>query len=141
MAAVLFILAKEIDHDPRLLFKLAGADIFLSDTENENILIRQEQPVPAYLKKRETGTLQQLSFPPEKRLQFPLRESYLPLISDILPKNSSFTDSGFIIRLTEFYHTVITQYSLNFYKSEERIYEDDKKNISPFVFSKITFPF
>ena len=137
MAAVLFILAKEIDHDPRLLFKLAGADIFLSDTENENILIRQEQPVPAYLKKRETDALYQLHFPPEKRLQFPLRESYLPLISDILPKKPSFTDSGFIIRLTEFYHTAITQYSLNFYKSEERIYEDDKKNISPFVFSKM----
>ena len=63
MAAVLFLLAKEIDHDPRLLFKLAGFDIDsinVPETEvfekggTQKLGLLQEQPIPLSLRRNET---------------------------------------------------------------------------------------
>ena len=133
MAAVLFILAKEIDHDPRLLFSLAGFDLFSAHSENEGVPIKQEQPVPLYLKKEKNAP----SCTPKKALHFQVGESYLPLITNILPENPSFADSGFIVKLTEFYHKAAVYYSIHFYDSKTHENKEDGENISPFLFSEI----
>ena len=150
MAAVLFLLAKEIDHDPRLLFKLAGFDLttvhISEDAETGQFVPLQEHPVPLILRKTElkkilAGTDSVLLSEP---LRFELGESYLPLITNILPNTPNFTSPDFIIKLTEFYHKAIFNYGINFYADEEKklktgsLKQDTQKTaLNPFLFSAI----
>lgn len=134
MAAVLFILAKEIDHDPRLLFELAGFDLKGINLEEniEVIDIRQEDPIPQFLKTKYKNKKTEFD---NNKFNFQLKESYLTLITKVLPQNPSFSSSDFIIKLTEFYHTAILHYGMDFYKTE-RI-KSTKKTVNPFLFAKI----
>ncbi|UTC67050.1 MULTISPECIES: DEAD/DEAH box helicase [unclassified Treponema] len=159
MAAVLFLLAKEIDHDPRLLFKLAGFDLDsvnipegaasknAGPEKERNFTLLQEHPVPLSLRKNETLTEASLTSdssgnreaasPPELTapLKFSLGESYLPLISGILPPEPNFTSSDFIIKLTEFYHKAVLNYGLNFYSQEKQ--GEKEKSVNPFLFARV----
>lgn len=150
MAAVLFLLAKEIDHDPRLLFKLAGFDLTAihvsGDAEAVQFIPLQEQPIPLILRKTElkkTITDGDTGLPLEP-LRFELGESYLPLITNILPNTPNFTSPDFIVKLTEFYHKAIFNYGINFYAGEEKklkavpLKQDTEKlALNPFLFSEI----
>ena len=129
MAAVLFLLAKEIDHDPRLLFKLADFDIDsinVPETEvfekggTQKLGLLQEHPVPLSLRKNETlketadlsssSSVNEVAHHPcelQSPLRFSLGESYLPLITNILPPEPNYSSSDFIIKLTEFYHKAV----------------------------------
>ncbi|WP_024467311.1 DEAD/DEAH box helicase [Treponema pedis] len=171
IAAVLFLLAKEIDHDPRLLFKLAGFDLSSVNTPEDftetQFVPLQEQPVPLALRKtrlKKTGLKKNTAenggiktacssvfdvendteFKSEKPLRFELGESYLPLITNILPPEPAFSSSDFIIKLTEFYHKAVFNYGLNIYENEAKKIKrsslkfNEKENpINPYLFSTI----
>ena len=159
MAAVLFLLAKEIDHDPRLLFKLVGFDIDsinVPETEafekggTQKLSLLQEHPVPLTLRKNETlneaadlssdssvSETAHNSCELQSPLKFSLGESYLPLITNILPPEPNFTSSDFIIKLTEFYHKAVLNYGLNFYSQEKQSEKQEEKSVNPFLFARI----
>lgn len=144
MAAVLYLLAKEIDHDPRLLFKLAGFDlgsVKISDEDDEFKFIPSiEPPVPTSLRKQnDTTSKEQITKP----LSFEVGESYIPLIQTILSEKQNFTSNNFIINLVEFYHKAIYNYGFSFYEQESKhkkdlkTKEENESTISPFLFSTI----
>ena len=195
IAAVLYIVSKEIDHDPRLLFQLAGIDLqafrqklldekggvqaaadvlkyrFSSEkiaqaektaaapeepaqdlsqygkaavqleeyahpipvtlrcplTASEHQILRHSLPETARLPKRipaqlpaEEQTLLPAGSPQYARLpHFSLQESYLPLITALLPSTVPFYGGGFAAVLTGLYHQLITVQNRRFDMSLE----------------------
>ncbi len=173
IAAVLYILAKEIDHDPRLLFQLAGIDLAelrekilpaAGDMSAEPALtvvseqgaspadttaaddtaaletpatgnastagaqrkMRQsgaagaaakasplpvpsepeyEHPVPLSLRRSDEPALDI----PAELPRFPLEESFLPLISALLPPFAPFYDDDLVAAFKELYHKLIVR--------------------------------
>ena len=97
MAALYYIIAKEIDADPHLLFRLRGMDL-----EERFGGAAVHQYVPPF----------EITFSTQKALQGgitakPLELEYIPpcqeLISALLPEVSSFSDKNFSSVLAEFY--------------------------------------
>ncbi|WP_024752946.1 DEAD/DEAH box helicase [Treponema phagedenis] len=165
MAAVLYILAKEIDHDPRLLFQLAGVDLSkieiadsaygeapdAEDSENDTPAeksravqkesafasgqeVRSKHPVPLSLRKPEQLQVHDGSADDQTNLTaqegqiktldellsneqnlFSSGESYLTLITSMLPKETSFYSGNLIAAFTDFYHTSIKTLQRDFY--------------------------
>ena len=168
IAAVLYILAKEIDHDPRLLFQLAGIDLAelrekilpaAGDMSAEPALTAvPEQGVSpaddtavletpatgnsstagAQRKTRQSGaagtaanvpplavsaeseyehpvtlSLRRSDEPaqdvPAELPRFPLEESFLPLISALLPPLTPFYDDDLVAAFKELYHKLIVR--------------------------------
>lgn len=138
IAAVLFILAREIDFDPRLIFQIAGFDLNKVTADgisgktaadgivfeagstaaplNPETALTFEEPVPISIKNKKTiSEILQTEENPQQLLHFPSGESYLPLITGFLPPAPIFSKSDFIIKLTEAYHTALFAYDFNFY--------------------------
>ena len=163
IAAVLYILAKEIDHDPRLLFQLAGIDLaelrekLRTTAENTPIAPEQagyaaapsmtdapvtentsaaanprktpqsgaaakaapldvpaeseyEHPVPLSLRRADESA-QDI---PAELPRFPLEESFLPLISALLPPFAPFYDDDLVAAFKELYHKLIIRQNKEF---------------------------
>ena len=152
IAAVLYILAKEIDHDPRLLFQLAGIDLAelrekfkpatpeqagyaanpsMTDapaTGNNSAAnprkapqsgagknrspaeSEYEHPVPLSLR-RSDEPAQDV---PAELPRFPLEESFLPLISALLPPFAPFYDDDLVAAFKELYHKLIIRQNKEF---------------------------
>ena len=173
IAAVLYILAKEIDHDPRLLFQLAGIDLAelrekilpaagdmsaepaltavpeqgVSPADDTAVLetpatgnsstagaqrkTRQsnaagtaanvpplavsaeseyEHPVPLSLRR----TDEPAQDVPAELPHFPLEESFLPLISALLPPLTPFYDDDLVAAFKELYHKLIVRQNTAF---------------------------
>ena len=158
IAAVLYILAKEIDHDPRLLFQLAGIDLAelrekilpaAGDMSAEPSLtaVPEQGASPAtdnaptagaQRKTRQSGaagtaanvpplavsaeseyehpvtlSLRRSDEPaqdvPAELPRFPLEESFLPLISALLPPLTPFYDDDLVAAFKELYHKLIVR--------------------------------
>jgi uncharacterized Zn finger protein len=96
MAAVYYLLAREIDQDPRILFALRGLE--LRDLE-----LRESDPIEWRLAaKPEEGFI-----PLEEGESFPFpagNENYSALIAALLPKETSFADGDFAASLIGLYH-------------------------------------
>lgn len=163
IAATLYIVSKEIDHDPRLLFQLAGFDLCafrqqlsgtsenppsVTDTKPEtepadsgkkskktagaaDILLEEYlHPIPVTLRcpiavssKNPPATqaentlpaaeyIEQLNVPETLELldelpHFALQESYMPLITALLPSAAQFYSGDFTALLTGLYHHLI----------------------------------
>ena len=196
IAAVLYILAKEIDHDPRLLFQLAGIDLAelrekilpaagdmsaepaltvvpeqgasptagtavvetpnadtvaaggtiagqVSDTALETPATGDATTVGAQRKARQSGAagtaanVSPLAMPSEPEYEhpvplslrrsdepaldvpaelprFPLEESFLPLISALLPPLTPFYDDDLVAAFKELYHKLIVRQNKEF---------------------------
>ena len=165
IAAVLYILAKEIDHDPRLLFQLAGIDLAelrekilpaagdmsaepaltavpeqgVSPADDTAVLetpatgnnsaanprkapqsgagknrspaeSEYEHPVPLSLR-RSDEPAQDV---PAELPRFPLEESFLPLISALLPPFAPFYDDDLVAAFKELYHKLIIRQNKEF---------------------------
>lgn len=145
IAAVLFILAREIDFDPRLIFQIAGFDLnkvgadatsaeaFSDKTATGHsstaalpqpeTALTVEDPVPASIKNKKTvSEILRTEHSSQALLNFPSGESYLPLITGFLPPAPIFSKSDFVIKLTEAYHTALFAYDFNFYN--ERVSDE-----------------
>jgi snf2 family protein len=135
IAAVLFILSREIDFDPRLIFSIAGFDLTQNFDDNATIdrtktavcktesCVNFEQPIPAAIKNKKTiSEILQTEKSSHAILNFASGESYLPLITGFLPPSPIFSHSNLIIKLTEAYHTALFAYEFNFYG--EKISDD-----------------
>jgi len=168
IAAVLYILAKEIDHDPRLFFQLAGIDLAelrekilpaagdmstepaltvvpeqgVSPVDNtaalETPATGNSPTVGAQRKARQSGaagtaanvsplpvpsdpeyehpaplSLRRSDEPaqdiPAELPRFPLEESFLPLISALLPPFAPFYDDDLVAAFKELYHKLIVR--------------------------------
>ena len=169
IAAVLYILAKEIDHDPRLLFQLAGIDLAelrekilpaAGDMSTEPALtaVPEQGASPAdntapatgnattagvQRKARQSGaagtaakasplavpsdpeyehpvplSLRRADEPaqdvPAELPHFPLEESFLPLISALLPPFAPFYDDDLVAAFKELYHKLIVRQNKEF---------------------------
>ena len=178
IAAVLYILAKEIDHDPRLLFQLAGIDLAElrekilpaardmsaepaltvvseqgaspADTTAADDTAALETPATgnastagAQRKMRQSGAAgaaakaSSFSVPSEPEYEhpvplslrradepaqdipaelprFPLEESFLPLISALLPPLTPFYDDDLVAAFKELYHKLIVRQNKEF---------------------------
>ena len=174
IAAVLYILAKEIDHDPRLLFQLAGidlaelreklkpaapaaeasaADTAAHETLNVHTTVAAGQTAAGNSptagtsgKARQSGTAafnttaakaSPADVPPEPEYEhpvplslrradepaqdvsaelprFPLEESFLPLISALLPPFAPFYDDDLVAAFKELYHRLIVRQNKEF---------------------------
>ena len=173
IAAVLYILAKEIDHDPRLFFQLAGIDLAelrekilpaagdmstepaltvvpeqgVSPVDNtaalETPATGNSPTVGAQRKARQSGaagtaanvsplpvpsdpeyehpaplSLRRSDEPaqdiPAELPRFPLEESFLPLISTLLPPLTPFYDDGLVAAFKELYHKLIVRQNKEF---------------------------
>ena len=152
IAAVLYILAKEIDHDPRLLFQLAGIDLAELREKFKPATLEQagyaanpsmtdapatgnnsaanprkapqsgagknrspaapeyEHPVPLSLR-RSDEPAQDV---PAELPRFPLEESFLPLISALLPPFAPFYDDDLVAAFKELYHKLIIRQNKEF---------------------------
>lgn len=146
-AAVLYIIAKEIDHDPRLLFQLAGISLAalrekcaashiegnqtehepaektpkaLYDVSDAAAESGYAHPVPLSL--RCSGGAEPEA--PSRLPQFPLDESFLPLISAMLPPFTAFYDDDLVAAFKELYHRLVTRQNREFdIPLERRIHE------------------
>lgn len=137
IAAVLYILTKEIDHDPRLLFQLAGIDLAELREKILPAVTEQEQPVldaPASGTAAKVPPFDVLSEPeyehpvplslrcadepaqvvPADIPRFPLEESFLPLISALLPPLTPFYDDDLVAAFKELYHKLIIRQNKEF---------------------------
>ncbi len=101
MAAVYYVLARHIDADPQVLFKLRGID--LESRFGTNLTRDLECPFKIVYT---TGTSKPLDLPPEAPQPFPTG-SYINFIQALLPPKSSFTDRNFSLTLMDFYHRAI----------------------------------
>ena len=159
IAAVLYILSKEIDHDPRLLFQLAGVNLAAlcditaankevpafpdqkesSATEMHGIDqeavagpdtgagftaigaagFRYEHPVPLSLRHTDESAPEM----PVRNVQFPLEESFFPLIKAMLPPFTSFYNGDLVGAFKELYHRLIVRQTKEFdFTVEQRIH-------------------
>ena len=152
IAAVLYILAKEIDHDPRLLFQLAGIDLAelrekfkpatpeqagyaanpsMTDapaTGNNSAANPRKAPQSGAGKNRSPAapeyehpvplSLRRSDEPaqdvPAELPRFPLEESFLPLISALLPPFAPFYDDDLVAAFKELYHKLIIRQNKEF---------------------------
>ncbi|UTC48256.1 DEAD/DEAH box helicase [Treponema vincentii] len=169
IAAVLYILAKEIDHDPRLLFQLAGIDLAelrekilpaagdmsadpaltavseqgASPADNTAPATGKIPTAGAQRKARQSGaagtaakasplavpsdpeyehpvplSLRRVDEPaqdiPAELPRFPLEESFLPLISALLPPLTPFYDDDLVAAFKELYHKLIVRQNKEF---------------------------
>ena len=143
IAATLYILSKEIDHDPRLLFQLAGFDLAglrekmfaaqqdaeaaaTSDGDDLGVAAagsaerdtalrvaaapEYEHPVPLTIRCAGEPPVNSPSGHPH----FPLEESFLPLISALLPPFTPFYDGDLVGAFQELYHTLIIRQNREF---------------------------
>lgn len=103
MAAVYYIIAREIDNDPHLLFRLRGIDLvshFGSSVEHTlkppfNLEVRDILPaLPASPSDEQIVVSYSL----------PVFENYLNFIQSLLPASPPFSDRDFSITLNQFYH-------------------------------------
>lgn len=133
MAAVLFILAREIDFDPRLIFQIAGyplgdaaakaemqngkakaaANTGLDAQTHKRAEIPIEAPVPIWLREKTDQTENTA----RELLNFERNENYIELITKLLPKSIAFSDNDFSIKLRELYHTALQHF--NFQDSDD----------------------
>ncbi|WP_304226360.1 DEAD/DEAH box helicase [Gracilinema caldarium] len=101
MAAVYYVLARQIDADPHVLFKLRGIDL---ESHFGTSLSRDlESPFRiAYVPENSEA----LALPSEAPHPFP-DGSYAHFIQALLPPKSSFTEKDFSLTLMDFYHRAI----------------------------------
>jgi uncharacterized Zn finger protein len=101
MAALYYVIAREIDANPHALFRLRGID--LAKRFGKSAVHRIAPPFTIKYAKKETPPAAQ--FPPE---QAPLEFEEIPhcqdLITSLLPPAPPFCEKDFALVLSEFYH-------------------------------------
>jgi superfamily II DNA or RNA helicase len=99
MAAVYYLIAQEVDRDPRILFKLRGVDLseFSGGSPAE---IELTLPPPLSLSFEKSPRPEAPALPPEP----PELESYLGLVQSLIPPRPPFAEGEFGAALVEFYH-------------------------------------
>ena len=103
MAALYYIIAREIDADPHVLFRLRGLDLAARFGKK---VVHQIRP-PFAIKIAQAG--KDRKKPPQIQaeqqiLDFEIIPHCRELISSLLPPSSPFTDKNFAMIMTEFYH-------------------------------------
>ena len=115
MAAVYFILAKEIDRDPRLLFRLRGANLLAGAQDGAQDAGRPLRPMESAALPREVPP----SAPPTQRLS-----SYTNFVISLMPPSTAFSAEDFSVSLAEFYHTAAAA-AAEQDEAAESAFEDD----------------
>jgi SNF2 family DNA or RNA helicase len=98
MAALYYIIAREIDSDPRVLFRLRGIDL-ASLAKQFGASLDRRLPTP-FTVTEDSGPRNVPATPPE----FPELPLCTELILSLLPAAPSFCDRDFTLVLSEFYH-------------------------------------
>jgi len=98
MAAVYYVLARQIDADPHVLFKLRGID--LSSRYGESMTHELEPPF--HLEYEPPGARTKVP-PVEEPPPFP-EGNYTTFIQSLVPSKPNFSDRDFSVTLMEFYH-------------------------------------
>lgn len=98
MAAVYYVLARQIDADPHVLFQLRGID--LSTRYGESMTHELEPP---YYLEYDTGAIRPNPNPMEEPPPFP-EGNYTTFIQSLIPSKPNFSDRDFSVTLMEFYH-------------------------------------
>jgi SNF2 family DNA or RNA helicase/uncharacterized Zn finger protein len=101
MAAVYYVLARQIDADPHLLFQLRGIDIAAHFGES---MTRELEP-PFRVEAATTAQLPR-TLPAEAPSPFP-DGNYIGYIQSLLPKKPVFSDRDFTVPLLGFYHQAV----------------------------------
>jgi len=106
MAALYYIITREIDANPHVLFRLRGMD--LSSRFGKAVVHRITQPFTVTFAKNENAGKSENSGKPEKHNDTPLVFEEIPycgeLITSLLPPEPSFCKRDFASVLAEFYH-------------------------------------
>jgi superfamily II DNA or RNA helicase len=128
MAAVYYLLAKEIDQDPRILFALRGIDLGALAVPGAATRIAStedlEQPLPdPFTWRLETEGEDEFILLPEGR-DYPFLaagENYTGLISALLPKETAFADGNFAAALIAVYHEAARRTCDHVSEADERV--------------------
>jgi superfamily II DNA or RNA helicase len=107
MAAVYYLLAREIDRDPRLLFRLRGVDLPArrGDSSSGAAPVPDSLFVPRTAAPRlELETDAQPGAIPADPPRPPRFESYASFVISLIPPSTSFSADDFSLVLAEFYH-------------------------------------
>ncbi|MDR1929918.1 MAG: DEAD/DEAH box helicase [Treponema sp.] len=98
MAALYYIIAREIDADPRILFRLRGME--LGELYGNFGAAPAEKPAPPFAVEAASSPRNRPPEPPD----FPEIPHCTELISSLLPPSPPFCEGDFTLALAEFYH-------------------------------------
>lgn len=97
-AAVYYILARQIDADPHVLFQLRGIDLARRYGESMT-----HQIEPPFRLEYDPPTVEPKTIPVEEPPPFP-EGNYTTFIQSLIPPKPNFSDRDFSVTLMEFYH-------------------------------------
>jgi uncharacterized Zn finger protein/superfamily II DNA or RNA helicase len=104
MAAVYYLLAKEIDRDPRLLFRLRGIE--LPSSHQGATFGAPAHDVEAKLTAQKRETAPPVAIPQDPPAS-PIFESYANFVISLIPPSTAFSSEDFRLSLAEFYHRAL----------------------------------
>ena len=135
MAALYYIIAKEADSDPHLLFKLRGMD--LKKRFGEKAVHSILPPFEITWKESNAETLQGESFSEdnfsEEKLSYENLSNCTGLISSLLPSLPPFSKRDFAVTMAEFYHVLARYKSWESFDTEK--YSEMEHNFSRSIWS------